>query len=416
MNPAPDSPEALGAALQRYTPSPGAYARGHNVELIRTDAKYFDRLAAEIDAARYFVHVEMYNFASDSTGFVVAQALARAARRGLWVRVLYDAVGTASLESGVFEYLEQHGAQVRAYREPRFFRPVAAQRSRRTWPWSPVWNRRDHRKIIICDEGFAAVSGANIAVEYAGDTHTQPWLDYAALVSGPVVQACNRLFSHVWLGGRAPTPGDGPFLTRPLVRRDGRLWLGRPASRVTTGHAVSLDAVGSGLPRSAVVVSYRFAIAAAQKSVYLWNAYFLPSRRLRAALSKAVRRGVDVRVILPAKSDVALVELATGRRLAGLLRAGVRVYAYEPAMMHAKVALIDETWLTVGSANLDPRSRFHNAEANLNLVDEALGAWLGARFREDLEQCTELRLAEWRRRPWWRKTAEWAAYQLRYWL
>jgi phosphatidylserine/phosphatidylglycerophosphate/cardiolipin synthase-like enzyme len=273
-------------------------------------------------------------------------------------------------------------------------------------------------------------------------------------VRGPAVHHVNGLFSGTWLRVRGPSDRDDRHLSfLPHVLGGGmtpeRVWrettwlgmltkrLGRPAqviehhlvkrsqarARKVQGPAsaftpavVEVLATGEHLDRSAIVRAYHFAFRRSRKEILIANAYFIPNARLRRALAQAVRRGVEVKLAIPASPDVRSVFYATRHVVGRLLRSGVRVFEVKGRMLHAKIAVVDREWSTVGSANLDPRSRFHNAEANLGVTDRDLARAVASSIHRDLEDAQEILLERWQRRGFAQRLFERIAYAFRYWL
>jgi cardiolipin synthase len=161
---------------------------------------------------------------------------------------------------------------------------------------------------------------------------------------------------------------------------------------------------------------YRYAISRAVRSVHIMNAYFIPDRRLRRELQRAVERGADVRVIVPGPSDVPIVKFASRYLYSRLLQAGIKIHEYQGTMMHAKCGVIDGVWSTCGSHNLDVRSMLHNLEAGVVCLSEGFARSVEAEFERQLRRCREIRPETWGRRPWWNLVLEWVSYRFRYWL
>ena len=170
------------------------------------------------------------------------------------------------------------------------------------------------------------------------------------------------------------------------------------------------------LRRHAIRTAYLRALRQAQTSIEIENSYFVPDRGIRRALRRAAERGVKVRILVPDKSDVPIVQYATRAFYDQFLNSGIRIFEYEGAILHSKTVVVDRVWCAVGSYNIDHRSLRHNLEINLHLVDDAFGGELGRAFEEDLNQSTEVSIEERRRVPWTERLKEWAAYEIRGWL
>jgi len=301
-------------------PRPAAPA--FRVAILDGGAEAFPRMLGAIDGARASVHLEVYAFALDGTGERFADALAGAARRGVPVRVVVDGVGSALDGRTLATRLESAGAQV------RIFNPLLALFLGRF--------RRNHRKVLLVDDEVAFLGGINI-----GDAYAVPgvaggaWADLAAEIRGP---AC------AWLGrrlrGGRPRPLSGPV----------RVWL---------------SGLGGGRPLRR---RYLKAIGAARRTVWIAHGYFLPDRRLVRSITAAARRGVEVRLLLPGKTDVPFARPAMRSLYARLLRAGVVIHEWTGSVLHAKVAVADGERLLLGSFNLDPLSLV-NLETLLEVQD-----------------------------------------------
>lgn len=293
---------------------------GHRVAILDGGPEAFPRMLAAIERAAVSVHLEVYSFTLDATGERFADALAEAARRGVPVQVVVDGVGSALDGRALATRLESAGAQV------RIFNPLAALLLGHF--------RRNHRKVLLVDDEVAFVGGINIGDAYArAGTAGGAWADVAAELRGP---ACDWLARRL-RGGR-PRPLTGAV----------RVWL---------------SGLGGGRPLRR---RYLKAIGGARRSVWIAHGYFLPDRRLVRTITAAARRGVEVRLLLPGKTDVPFARPAIRSLYGRLLRAGVTIHEWGQSVLHAKVAVADGERLLLGSFNLDPLSL-----ANLETLLEA---------------------------------------------
>jgi cardiolipin synthase len=288
--------------------------------------------------------------------------------------VIYDGVGSLGIDEEFWAPLSAAGGVVHEYR------PLAPWR--RGFRFARLFFR-DHRKILIVDGRAAFVGGINIAEAWQPAPGGEPpWRDDALAVEGPVVAELEGLFARTW---RRLTR-DRRVLVPRLGKPSGRVWM--LANRVD--------------PRARRGIRGAYAaVRSARESVDLAVAYFLPGRLLLAALARAARRGVAVRLVVPEKSDVRLVDLACSSLLGTLLRAGVRVFLYQSRILHSKTAVVDRRWVTIGSHNLDALSWRFNLECNLAVDDEKLGAAVARSMELDVASARELTLEEWRGRPAW---------------
>ncbi|MDW8361500.1 MAG: phospholipase D-like domain-containing protein [Myxococcales bacterium] len=351
---------------------------GNRVRLLHDGKECFPAMLEAIASARHEVLLEMYWFASDQTGWRFARALMDAARRGVRVLVVRDAVGSLGSDGAMWRQMTEAGCDTRE------FGPI--------WPWARRFRldrlqRRDHRKLLVVDGRIGMTGGVNIGDEWAPEEEGGGgWRDDMVLVEGPAVAVMRRLFMHTWrkLGGVEPSPP-------PVEHRD------ETAEGATC--AVQVLANFWRGERRAIRAAYLARIAAARRYLWIANSYFVPDGQVRRALGRAAARGVDVRVLVPGRSDVAAVQWA-GRALYGeLLERGVQIHEWHPNVLHCKNAVIDDVWCTVGTYNLDYRSWRLNLEVNVAVEDEAVARRLRERMERDLDEAMPIRLEDWRFRP-----------------
>ena len=383
----------LPQELQRYTRSAARWRPGCEVTVLRDGEETYHAMLAAITHARRSVCLETYILASDRTGDRFKIALVERARAGVHVRVLYDAVGSFGLSNAWLDDLRAAGIEVLE------FNPIAPWRAR------AGLSHRDHRKILVVDDELAFTGGLNVANDYAsvGDGGAG-WHDMHCRVRGTVVLDLARLFRRTWL--RA---GGQPYPAPPAAERAPE---GDP---VGTSFARVIDNT-TRRRKPAIRRAYLHVIKAARESVLIENAYFLPDRGLRRALVHAAARGVDVRVMVPGHSDVRLLGWASLYVMRRLVRRGVKLLRWRGAMMHAKTAVVDAVWSTIGSYNFDAQSRFNNLEVTVEILDPAVGRAMVAEFEGDVAACDPYDESDWRRLPWWRKALAWLAFRLRRWL
>lgn len=368
------------------------FVAGNRLRLLTSGSEYFPALIAAIEAARYEVHLETYIFADDNTGRRVAAALAAAARRGVAVRVLVDGFGAREFEEGLGASLKAGGVEVMTYR------PEAGRYGFRRHRL-----RRLHRKLACVDGRVAFVGGINVIDDFDDGRSAAPRFDYAVCVEGPLVARIHATMRHVWrlvrwtrLGRRPPPPAA------------------LPAAPAVTGKVLAALSIRDNLRhRRDIEHAYLRAIHAARGEILIANAYFLPGRRFRKALLAAATRGVAVKLLLQGRSDHMLLHYATLSLYDRMLSAGVRVFEYVPAELHAKVAVIDGKWATVGSSNIDPFSLLLSREANLVVRDAAFAAELRTSLEATMAGAArEIRAEDQRRRSWLARLASAAAYSL----
>jgi cardiolipin synthase len=365
---------------------------GNRLQLLESGSEYFPALIAAIDAAVHEVHLETYIFADDRTGRRVAAAMARAAQRGVAVRVLVDGFGAREFAAGL-------GASLAADRiEVMTYRPEAGQLSFRRHRL-----RRLHRKLSVIDGRVAFVGGINVIDDFDDGESASARFDYAVRIEGPLVTGIHATMRHVWRLVRWARLGRRPPLPTAL-----------PAAAAGDGTTEAALLIRDNLRhRRDIENAYLAAINAARREVLIANAYFLPGRRFRKVLLAAAKRGVVVKLLLQGPTDHLLLHYATQSLYNRMLRAGVRVFEYAPAELHAKVAVIDGDWATVGSSNIDPFSLLLSREANVVVRDAVFAGQLRTSLQAALDGAArEIRVADQRRRSWLARFAIAAAYSL----
>ena len=371
-------PSFLASAQALDRPSMTA---GNRVTILENGVQILPGMLAAIHAAEKSVNFESYIFWSDSVGRRFRDALAERARRGVEVRLLLDGVGTAKrLTRSDVELLRNAGCRL------EYFRPIR--------PWMlDVINRRSHRRILVVDGKGGFTGGVGIATEWAGNAESpEHWRDTVVRLEGPAVSQMQSAFQDNWSEVTGELLVGEKFFPR-LV----------PAGSV-------LAAVVPSSPRpssSANQTLYSVAIAAAEHTISISNSYFVPNDASVALLAAASRRGVDVRVLVPGAINDVPVTKAGGRSKFGeLLRAGVKIFEYQPAMMHAKTMVVDGIFATVGSTNFDNRSFRYNDEIDLAVYDEGVAGRLQEMFDTDVGKSRAYTYEQWIHRPPWKRFIE----------
>jgi cardiolipin synthase A/B len=340
---------------------------GNRVGVFFQGDETFTAMLAAIDAAESEVLVESYIFKDDATGNALARALSGAAARGVAVKVLADAFGSVATRRAFWNSLRASGVEV------RLFNPL--------FPHLFLQPFRDHRKLLVVDRSTAFTGGMNIGDEYGSSRRSRagPWRDTHVRVAGPAAWEMTTVFSEAW--GMA----GGTLELAPLEPVSGGVPVLVVDSRPGRGHGETASVLA--------------AIAAgARRRLWITNAYFAPRWRAVNLFAAAVERGVDVRVLLPGRTDVPLVRHAGHGYFSALLARGVRVYEYRAAILHAKSVVADDCVTLCGSTNLDFRSFHFNAECNLVILDDAVGARFSEAFQRDLERSAEVTREAWSRR------------------
>jgi cardiolipin synthase A/B len=361
------------------------FVDGNSITLLRSGAQYFPVLIAECDAARREIHLETYIFESDDTGRAVALALMRAARRGVATHVMVDGFGSQHLDRGLVAAMSEAGVRFLIYR--RNISPWTLRRTRL---------RRLHRKVVLVDATVALVGGINLEDELA-----VPRLDYAVRVEGPLVAEMYPVVTRLW--DRVNAAGIGARF--PPMRRIA------PAAETRGEQRAAFVVRDNILHRRDIEQDYLAAIAAAREEILIANAYFLPGRTFRRALLDAAARGVRVTLLLQGKVEYLLQHYATRALYGPFLDAGIAIYEYQPGFLHAKVAVIDRYWATVGSSNIDPFSLLLAREANVIIED----AGFARELRDDLVRAItgaalEVRRDRWMDQPWTARWLTWGCY------
>ncbi|AMO22168.1 cardiolipin synthase ClsB [Ramlibacter solisilvae] len=371
---------------------------GHSLRLLQGAAELFPTLVAAIDAARVEVRLETYIFDFQGQSADVAQALERAARRGVNVRVVVDGFGSLPLPRSWAERFVEAGVDWRVY-EPL---------GRLGLLWRGSW-RRLHRKLCLVDGQTAFCGGINVLDDLhdqEGPTQLAPRFDFSVQVSGPLVSQIEATMSQLWLRLQAMRDIRGAHLAGALH-----------TLRESTGHTTAprvdtLPAPNGRGSRAALVLrdnlrnrgrierAYRRAIGRAREEVIIANAYFVPGRKMRDALIAAAQRGVRVVLLLQGRYESFMQYYAARPVYGVLLRAGVEIHEYSPSFLHAKVAVIDGLWATVGSSNLDPLSLLLAREANVVVGDEEFAEQLRQRLlRAIAEEGRQMSPEEYLSRP-----------------
>lgn len=367
---------------------------GNEVTLLESGQEYFPALVAAISGACREIYLETYIFADDATGREVAQALSAAAQRGVRVHVTVDGFGARDFPRTLAPRMLGAGVEVRVFRPE--LAPFKFRRHRL---------RRLHRKLVVVDGSLAFVGGINIIDDMHTPRHTPPRYDYAVALRGPavadVLYSCRRLWFMVnWsrMESRWPLPSWPP-----------------PGADMSPAGADEVRYVvrDNFRHRRDIEEAYLEALASAHSNVIIANAYFLPGHRFRHALLAAAGRGVNVVLLLQGRVEYLLLHFACRALYGHLLNGGVRIFEYHKSFLHAKVAVVDRNWATVGSSNIDPFSLFMAREANVVVRGEAFADRLrGCLERAMASGARELKPEDWHHQPAIKRMLTWAAYGL----
>jgi cardiolipin synthase len=353
---------------------------GNQVTILENGVQIFPSMFAAIRNAKKTINMEFYIYWDGEVGREFAEVLAERARAGVQIKVILDAVGSATMSRSLIEFLRRNGIDLEWYHPLR-------------WYTLSRFNHRTHRKVMIVDGEIGFSGGFGIADEWLGDADAENhWRETVIRIEGPVVPQMQSAFMDNWVKSR------GELLT-------GLDYF--PALEPRGQHLAQVIKSSPSEGSSTVKLLYIISIVSAQKSIYISNAYFVPDSDTIRALEGAVRRGVDVRVIVPGKyTDVPIVREASHLQYDMLLRRGIRIFEYQPTMMHSKTMVVDGIWSTIGSSNFDDRSFRLNDEVNVNVYDEGVAAQMEAMFSEDLSRSVEVTSPKWLRRPVFEKLKE----------
>ncbi len=349
-----------------------SFVNGNVAILLWKGRESFHIIFDFIKKARELICLEFYIFRNDETGNELAEILKQKVSKGVRVYILYDHFGSFGTSAKFWKDLKQAGIKIRASRPFKW-----------TTPFHYV--HRDHKKLIIIDGNKAFTGGLNIANEYRGYHRVKEkkgWRDTGIFLEGPIAKTLFDAFKKSW-----------------------EIWKGTPIY-----FNKNVEPIKGGLPVLPIFASSAkgrrkmrkllyYSINQSQKSIYLTTAYFTPSRRMLQVLENAVLRGVDVKLLLPGKSDVSAAYYAGRAFFTKLLKAGVEIYNYHGEILHAKTFVFDEMWSIIGSANLDFQSLRKNDEGNVGIIDVSFGNKMTEIFDEDLKQSEKITFDKWLKRP-----------------
>lgn len=396
--------------LQFIAGRPGpALIADNEVRLLIDGPQTYDAMFGAIANARDHINLEVYIFQADEVGNALIALLKKKQSEGVQVNLIYDSVGCISTPRSLFDDLRAAGIKVYE------FNPV-----------NPVegavldLNNRDHRKLLVVDGAVAYTGGINISSVYAQGSSgnlklkpksTQPpsesgWRDTQIEVRGPAVAEMQRIFFSTWdqqdEAARAPQPGLTPNYYPHLQAAGDRLLRVVASTPNDTENVIYVDLLS--------------AIQQAQHSIHLTMAYFSPDAQTIEALRDAAERGVDVELVLPGFSDIWLIFEAGRSHYTSLLKSGVKIYERHDALVHAKTAVIDGVWSTVGSMNMDLRSFLHNNEINVVVLGRNFGGDMERMFAQDVAKAQPITLDQWRSRPAGQRFKQWFSRIWAYWL
>lgn len=364
----------------------------NQIKLLTSGTEKFEELFAAIRSARHSIHLEYFNFRNDSIGNALFDLLAEKAAEGVEVRALYDAFGNLSnnrpLRRKKINAIRSKGIQICEFDPLRF-------------PWLNHVFSRDHRKIVVIDGKIGFTGGMNVADYYInGKVKIGAWHDMHLVIEGPAVELLQNIFLRIWNKQTRESVGGEQYYPAPDHK-----WLGNshPYS-----HVMVVNREPDRTP-AAIRHTYIAAINAARDSIRLISPYFVPTRGVFRALERALKRGVDVEIMISEKCDVPFTPDAARYKLHRLMRKGARVYYYKGGFHHTKVIMVDGEVCTVGSANLNSRSLRFDYEENLFIIDKRVTRELTVDFEKDKKDSYLLTPDLWKKMSLWKKFSGWFA-------
>ena len=355
------------------------YYSGSHEKIFTSGEDKFKHYLQDLEIAQEYIHIQYYIFEDDKLGNRVKEVLLRCARRGIQIRILYDDVGCWSVKKRFFKEMQDAGIAVRPFLEITF--PQLASRI----------NYRNHRKITVIDGKIGYIGGMNIADRYVEGTKWGTWRDTHLRIEGPAVRGLQLLFAVDWSYECKEVLSDSRFFP-PVADK------GKSGIQIAPGGPIG--------EWSNIAMLFLKAITNAKKNVYIQTPYFLPTESLVKALQTAALAKVDVRLMIPERSDSTVLRFASFSYITEMLRAGVKVYFYQPGILHSKTIIIDDELCSVGSTNFDFRSFEHNFEANAFIYDREVNSEMKRIFLEDQQQCRRIIQHYWRHRPLYQKGIE----------
>jgi cardiolipin synthase A/B len=377
-------PEFFGSALALYDPVP---LGGNKLDILQNGDEYFPAMLAAIRGAKKTVNFQAYIVYSDKVGWTFRDALMERARAGVEVRVLLDGIGSGwKLDNSDVRLMKEAGCKF------AYYHPLLSWRIDRT-------NRRSHRRVLVVDGKVGFTGGVGFAEQWSGHAQdAEHWHDVQVRVEGPLVSELQNAFEEHWIKTYGETlSGAGQF---PALAPAGEV-----KGQLIASHSFSM----APLPLTEAI-----AFAAAEKRIWITNAYCAPSDDQVDLLVKAVQRGVDMRLIVPGQHNDQPLTKSAGRSAYGkMLEGGAKIFEYQPTMIHTKAMVIDGMFSLVGSSNLDPRSSEINEELDLAIYDREFGSRMEAMFESDLSHSTEYTLEQFKNRSLWERFTEWVMIPFR---
>ncbi len=401
-----DIVERQTLALQAVSGRP--LVSGNKVALLVDGPVTYAAMLKAIEAAKNNIDFETFIFEEDEVGQRFAEAFLKKQAEGVQVNIVYDSVGSSNTSLMFFQQLRDNGINVLAFNPINPLRALVGK-------WHLA--QRDHRKILVVDGSIAFTGGVNISHVYSGGPSgislghekeemnkretEEPWRDTHVRIEGPAVAEFQELFLETWKDKKGPQLQEKNYF--PKLKNAGN---------------DLVQVVGStpGEMNRITFIMYVAAFLNAQQSIHLTTPYFVPDKQTISALIDAAKRGLDVKIILPEASDSKLAIYAGHYYYSNLLKAGVKLYERQHAMIHAKTCVVDGVWSTIGSTNMDLWSFLRNNEVNAIIIGNDFASEMEALFVSDLRQSKEVTLDEWRKRPLFPRIGEWFVHLFRRYL
>jgi len=364
------------------------YKSGHYIELLQSGEPFFTSVEKTIDEAKRYIHFQTYIIDEDETGMRIFNALIRAAERGVRIYLLLDAYGTKYLSKSLIDSIENSGILF------RFFSPTFITEGFQL-------SLRLHHKVVLADGEVAIIGGMNFANRYHGYGTKKAWLDFAVLFRGPECAHILGILKKLW---------NKTFISKAERSHE---TLPNPVSYPEN---MKLMVVQNNWYRNRIEIlkSYSSALKQAHMRMIIFASYFLPGRNERKLLRNASNRGVDITIVFSAESDAPMFTRATSFLYDFILRNNIKIYEYLPSNLHAKVAVVDGNWSTVGSYNMNHVSDYGSIEINVNILDEEFARYFERVLRNIIRNdCREVTVEVYnRRRNLYNRFAGWASYQI----
>ena len=378
------------AVVESVTESP--LTKGNKVTLLADGQATYAAMFKALEKAADHINLESYIIEDDETGRKFADLLLQKQAKGVQVNVIYDSMGSMSTPASFFQRLRDGGIQVVE------FNPVNPLKAREEWGLT----HRDHRKILIADGKVAIIGGINISAVYSSipfkRQHNEKapirWRDTDIQIEGPAVAEFQKLFLDTWLKQKGPKLSERNYF---------------PDLKEAGNDLVRVVGSTPGETNRIPFIVYVSAITFAEYSIHMTNSYFIPDGQIVKALTDAAERGVDVKIILPGITDSRLVLYAQRYYYSALLKSGVKLYEHGTSLLHAKTAVVDKVWSTVGSTNMDYLSLLSNDEVNAVILSHAFADEMEKMFVRDISNSRQIRLDEWEKRPLFQRIREWFA-------